>query len=333
MTMKAILFEHGGPAAVLSYEEIEVPKPIEGEALIEVHACGINRIDLDLRSEIDDEMPMPHILGSDIAGVVRAYGPSAKGPAVGSRVLVSPAIPIEGSKRCKIIGYQTQGGYAQFAAVPAANLLPLPADLTFVGAATLPLSGMTAHHALFDHGGLRGGERVLVTGGTSGVGVLAVQMALAAGCQVTSTAGASDRLTWLSDLGVHKVVNHAEDNLGAQIQEYGPYDVIFDHIGGDVLGGIIPSVAEGGRIVAIGYTRGDQVTFSLFDLFRGQISISGSYMGDLANLECVLRMVENGRVKPVVERVLSLGDAMEAHKILESRQFIGKIVLDTTGVS
>ena len=224
MTMKAVVFERGGPADILSYEDMETPKPNDGEALIEVYACGINRIDLDLRSEIDDEMPMPHILGSDISGIVVSYGSGVTGLNLGSRVLVSPAIPVQGTNRCKIIGYQTQGGYAQFAVVPAANLIPIPDNMAFTDAATLPLSGMTAHHALFDHGRLRGGERVLVTGGTSGVGVIAVQMALAAGCHVTTTAGSPERVAWLKDVGAHHVENHSNEDLQSRIAEHGPPD-------------------------------------------------------------------------------------------------------------
>ena len=276
-------------------------------------------------------MPMPHILGSDISGIVVSYGSGVTGLNLGSRVLVSPAIPVQGTNRCKIIGYQTQGGYAQFAVVPAANLIPIPDNMAFTDAATLPLSGMTAHHALFDHGRLRGGERVLVTGGTSGVGVIAVQMALAAGCHVTTTAGSPERVAWLKDVGAHHVENHSNEDLQSRIAEHGPYDVIFDHIGGDLLAQCIPAIAEAGRIVAIGSTLGDQVRLSLFDLFRAQASLAGSYMGDMENLKSVLRMVAGGRVKPVVEKVLPLADAKEAHKILESRQFIGKIILDVKG--
>jgi NADPH:quinone reductase-like Zn-dependent oxidoreductase len=190
---------------------------------------------------------------------------------------------------------------------------------------------MTAHHALFDHGRLRGGDRVLITGGTGGVGSLAVQMALAAGCRVTSSAGSADRVAWLHKLGAHHVVSHSDSNFGARIAEYGPYDVIFDHIGGEILNASIPVIAERGRIIAIGYTLSDKVTFSLFDLFRSQASIAGSYMGNLANLQSVLRMVATGRIRPVVDEVVPLSKARHAHELLESRKVIGKIVLSVGG--
>lgn len=327
MSMKAVVFQQGGTADVLSHTDVQRPVPGAHEALIEVHACGINRIDLDLRAEIDEEMPMPHVLGADIAGVVVEYGDGAADPAVGSRVVVSPAIPVAGTNRCRIIGYQTQGGYAEYAVVPAANLVPLPDSLSFQDAAALPLSGMTAHHALFDHGRLRAGDRVLITGGTGGVGNLAVQMALAAGCQVVSTAGSADHIAWLKDLGVPLVVDHSTDNFGDEVVAHGPYDVIFDHIGGTVLASCIPAVAEDGRIVAIGYTAGDKVTFSLFELFRSQASISGSYMGDMANLKAVFQMAASGRIRPIIGKVFPLQQTAAAHRLLESRKFIGKIVL------
>jgi NADPH:quinone reductase-like Zn-dependent oxidoreductase len=325
--MKAIIFDHAGPPDVLSLAE--VPKPIvgTGQALVKVQACGVNRIDLDLRSAIDDEMPMPHILGCDIAGTVVQYGDAAAGPPIGSPVVVSPAIPVEGSDRCRIIGYQTQGGYAEYAAVPASNLLSLPKSLSYKDAAALLLPGMTAHHALFDHARLRAGDRILITGGTGGVGSLAVQMALASGCLVTSTAGSADRVGWLRDQGVQSAINHSDADFAAHLAEVGPYDVIFDHIGGDVLKACIPFVAEHGHIVAIGSTLTDKVTFSLFDLFRSQASISGSYMGNLGNLQSILRMVAHGSLHPVVHKVLPLSAAREAHEMLESRQVIGKIVL------
>ena len=162
MTMKAVVFEQGGAPDVLSFTDVQRPTVGPGEALVAVRACGVNRIDLDLRSAIDNEMPMPHILGSDIAGIVLEYGTGARGPKAGSRIVVSPAIPVQGSDRCRIIGYQTQGGYAQYVVVPASNLLALPDSLSFTDAAALPLAGMTAHHALFDHGRLKGGDRVLI---------------------------------------------------------------------------------------------------------------------------------------------------------------------------
>ena len=198
--MKAIVFERIGGPEVLKLSSVPTPRPGSEEVLIRVKACALNRLDYNLRTEVDDTMPMPHILGSDVAGDIHVVGEAVVGWKVGDPVLVSPSISCGQCNWCrsgqdslcpsfKILGYQTQGGYAEYVVVPATNLLHKPVSLSYVEAASVPLVFTTTFHQLYTRGGIKAGDTVLVMGASSGIGSAAIQLCKVAGARVITTTG------------------------------------------------------------------------------------------------------------------------------------------------
>ena len=327
--MKAIAFKHVGGPEVLELLEVPKPSPGRGEVTIAVRACALNLLDYYLRIEADPEMPMPHILGSDISGDIDAVGDGVTEWHVGDAVVVSAAIEVAGG-RPKIIGYQTQGGYAEFTAVPARNLARKPASLSYEEASSMPLVFATAYHQMFTRGGVRCGDVVLVMGGSGGVGSAAIQICRAAGAYVIATVGDDAKREAVLALGADRVVNHSGPQWTAEVLEMTMgrgVTLVCEHLGGGYVARCIEVLAHGGRLVTIGNTVGNEVQLNLSEVFRKEVSILGSYMGSHEEFVAALALVEMGRVRPIVNRVFKLEEAQEAHRYLESRKHVGKIIL------
>jgi NADPH:quinone reductase-like Zn-dependent oxidoreductase len=296
---------------------------------VRVRACALNLLDYYLRIEEDPEMPMPHILGSDIAGEIDSVGEGVEGWKAGEPVLVSSAIEVEGG-RPQIVGYQTQGGYAEFAAVPARNLLRKPDRLSFEEAASMPLVYATAYHQMFTRGGVQCGQVVLVMGGSGGIGSAAVQLCRAAGAYVVTTVGSEAKRQQAQEIGADAVVIHGSPDWPAQVMAATGgrgVNLVCEHLGGDYLAKCLEILAHRGKIVTIGSTAGSELKLNINELFRKEATLAGSYMGTRAELAEALKLAEWGRVRPVVGKVFPLDQAQEAHRYLESRQHFGKIVL------
>lgn len=329
-TMKAIVYDTVGGPEVLKLKDVPIPEPKSDEVLIKVKACALNRLDYYLRIEEDDEMPMPHIMGSDISGVIEEIREPSTTWQVGDEVIVAPSIETSGSSRVRIVGYQTQGGYAQYVTVPVRNLIPKPKNLTFEEAASIPLVNVTAYHLLFTRGKLRPGEVVLVMGANSGIGSAAIQLCRAMGAYVISTARGDKKITRAREIGADEVIDLDNGDWTGEVlrlTENRGVDLVCEHFGGDYIKKCLEVVAPYGRIVTIGSTVGDELNINISDLYRRQISILGSYMGDKQELSEVMKWFEWGRVRPVIARVFQLEEAAKAHMLLESRDFFGKIVL------
>jgi len=340
-TMKAVVYKKVGGPEVLELVDVECPKPICDEVVIRVKACGLNLLDYYLRIEDDPDVPMPHILGSDIAGEVVELGEGVRDWEEGDEVIVSPTISCGHCKYCRngmdsmcdsrgIIGYQTQGGYAEYAVVPARNLIKKPKSVTFLEASTLPLVAVTAYRMVFHQGHLHAGETVLVMGGSSGIGSLAIQLCKVAGAKVITTVGFDWKIQKAKEIGADEVINHSESDWFEQIQALTGgkgVNLILEHIGGEFLQKGIELLSQGGRLVTIGSTLGSEIKIDNFQLYRKQASIIGSYMGSISDLVEVTNLVEMGRVKPVVDKVFTLENVREAHERLQARKHFGKIVL------
>lgn len=327
--MKAVAFEKVGGPEVLQLRETEKPVPQAGEVVVRVKACALNLLDYYLRIEEDPEMPMPHIMGSDISGTVDTLGPGVAGWKSGDEVLVAAAIERPGD-RPQIIGYQTQGGYAEFACVPARNLIPKPSRLSFEEAASMPLVFATAYHQLIANGELRPGESALVMGGSGGIGTAAIQLCRAVGAFVIATVGSDEKKQAVKDLGADLVVNHNSPDWEKEVLRLTGgrgVDVVCEHMGGAYTAQCVAVAAHGGRVVTIGSTTGSELKLNLNDVFRREISVRGSYMGSTEELRIAVRLAEWGRVQPTIARIFPLEQAREAHLFLESRKHIGKIVL------
>lgn len=340
--MKAVVFhEHGGPDR-LRVEEMTIPTPGPGEVLVRVRACALNHLDIwILRGIPAYKIPLPHISGSDVAGVVDAVGAGVQGITVGERVFISPGLSCWRCEQCLagrdnlcpsfgILGAKVHGGYAEFVAVPAQNVLPIPGTLSFEQAAAFPLVSVTAWHMLFALADLRAGEDVLVMGAGSGVGSVAIQMAKLAGARVITTVGTEDKIPKATMLGADDVVNHARDNVIERVKAFTAgrgVDVVIEHIGPQVWDFCLHSLAKGGRLVTCGATTGGEVKMDIRFLFSRQLTVKGSYVGTRAELVKAARLIGQGKLRPVIDRVYPLAEARAAQEQMISRSIFGKIVL------
>jgi NADPH:quinone reductase-like Zn-dependent oxidoreductase len=279
--------------------------------------------------------------GSDVAGEIVALGDGVTNFKVGDKVIVNPNLTCGECEWCRmgedsmcqsfgIFGAKCWGGYAEYAKVPARNLIPMPENLTFEQAAAFPLTFLTAWHMLITRAGLKPGERVLVVAAGSGVGVAAVQIAKLAGAFVIATAGTDEKCEKAKALGADAVINHSRENIAEKVRELTDgrgVDVVFEHVGPAVFEQCLRSLAKGGRLVTCGATTGPTASFDIRFLFSRQLSIIGSMMGRTSELLTIVRLVGEGKLKPVIDRIFPLAEAAKAHEVLESRNFFGKLVL------
>jgi len=344
-TMQAVRFhEHGGPE-VLRYEEAPVPELGARDALVRVKGCALNRLDVWTRRGMPGvKIPLPHILGCDVAGEVAAVGSAVEHVAVGMQCLVHPGIPggpsverLRGDDNVapdfRVLGYTLDGGYAQYVRVPSDNVFPKPENLSFEEAAAAPLTFLTAWHMLGRRrADLRAGESVLVIGGNSGVGVAAIQVAKAKGARVIATVGNAEKAGWAREIGadevidhyarageIHKAVYELTDGLGV--------DVVVEHVGPAVFSQCLKALKRGGRLVTCGVTSGPSVEIDLRTVFAKHLTIYGSYMGSMSETLELLPLLADGRLRPVVDKVFPLAQAGDAHRRMEESAHFGKIVL------
>jgi NADPH:quinone reductase-like Zn-dependent oxidoreductase len=338
--MKAIIFEqHGGPE-VLKPAEVPDPQIKANEVLIEVRACALNHLDVWVRNGMPGiKIPLPHILGNDIAGVVREVGDLVTWAQPGDEVMVQPGISCGHCAEClaghdnmcdeyDIIGYRRDGGYAELVAVPGVNLIPKPGKLSWAEAAALPLVTLTAWHMLVTRANLRPGEDVLVHAAGSGVGSVGIQIAKLCGARVIATAGSDEKLTKARELGADETINYSGADWPKQVKSLTRgVDVVFEHTGAATWPGSILSLKKGGRLVTCGATSGFDARTDLRHVFYRHLTILGSMMGSKADLLAAMKFIESGQIRAVVDRVLPLEEARQAHELMEDRAQFGKLVL------
>ena len=342
MTMNAIVLrEHGGPE-VLRLEQVPRPDPGPGEVRVRIMAVALNHLDLWVRKGGPAfRLEYPHRLGSDVAGIVDAVGPGVTDVAIGGRTLVQPGVSCMRCAAClgghdnlcrfyKILGENTQGGYAEYLVVPVANLAPYPERLDFAHAAASILTMLTAWQMVVHKARVQPGDVVLVQGAGSGVGVAAIQIARLHGARVIATAGSDAKAARAKELGAEVVVNYATEDFVAAARAMTAkrgVDAVIEHVGGDVFAKSIKAVRNGGRIVTCGATAGFHPEIDLRHIFFRQVEVLGSTMGSKADLLAVLGHVAAGRLEPIVHAVLPLAQAADAHRMLEERAAFGKVVL------
>ncbi len=333
----AVFHENGGPE-VISVEKMASPLPGPGEVGIRVEASALNHLDLWVRRGLPFEIPMPHIGGSDIAGTVDRTGPGADQSWLGKRVVVDPSLSYQwyelgrlapaATEPFTLIGEHTQGGFADFAVVPAANLLEIPDGVESETAAAAALAGVTAWRGLMSRGRLRAGERVLITGASGGVSTMAIQFAKNAGAEVFAVTS-PEYVERVLELGA----DHAFDRTGAWspvlYQKTGKrgVDLCLDSVGEAVWDDLVRSLAVGGRLVSFGATTGASGSVDIRLLFWRQLSILGSTMGTPAEFRAAMHQVFTGAATPPVHEVLPVAQARRAHELLEAGRVFGKIVL------
>ena len=340
--MKAVIFnQHGGPE-VLQYADAPDPTIKANEVLVEVKACALNHLDVWARSGLPGvKIPLPHILGNDTAGVVRAVGELVSWVQTGDEVMLQPGVSCGHCLEClsgrdnlcrdyDILGYRRHGGYAQLIAAPGINVIPKPKNLTWEEAAALPLVTVTAWHMLVTRANVQPGEDVLVHAAGSGVGSIGIQVAKLRGARVIATASTEEKLTKAKELGADEVVNYTSDDWPKEVKRLTNkrgVDVVFEHPGAATWPGSLASLKSNGRLVTCGATSGFAAQTDLRQIFYRHLTILGSFMGSKAELLEAMKFIESGKIRAVVDQTLPLAEARRAHELMEDRAQFGKLVL------
>ncbi len=340
--MRALAFyEHGG---IDKLQIVDLPRPAIGpdDVLINVKAVALNHLDLWVREGLPNlKLAMPHIPGSDMAGVIAEVGANVSGLKVGQHVAVNPGVSCGHCEFCLageqslcpdfgILGEHSTGGAAEFARVPAVNLLPIPDDFPFQVAAAAPLVYLTAWRALISRARLREGEDVLVLGAGGGVSTAAIQIAKHAGARVFVTSSSDEKLKKAKEIGADFGYNYNtqewDRQLYAATNKRG-VDVVFESVGAATWIKSIRSLKRGGRMVVIGATSGPNPQEEIRYIFWKQIEIIGSTMSNQSEFRDVMKLVLRGELKPVIDSILPLERAQEAHARLAGGGQFGKIVM------
>src|SRR6185369_14682244 len=340
--MKASIFrQHGGPE-VLEYTDVPEPRIPANEVLVEVKACALNHLDIFVRNGLPGiDIPLPHILGCDVSGVVREVGELVSWVKPRDEVMVQPGVSCGHCEAClsgrdnlcreyDIIGYRRNGGYAELVTVPGVNIIPKPAALSWEEAAALPLVTITAWHMLVTRANVQPGETVLVHAAGSGVGSVAIQIAKLRSARVITTASTDEKLAHARELGADETVNYNRDDWPKEVRRLTGrkgVDVVVEHTGAATWPGSISSLKHNGRVVTCGATSGFDARTDLRQVFYRHLNVLGSFMGSKAELLEAMKFVEVGKIRAVVDRVLPLSEARQAHELFENRAQFGKVVL------
>jgi len=341
-TEGVVLHRHGGPE-VLVREAFDIDEPGPRQVRVRVRAVALNHLDLWGRRGLPNvKYVYPHRLGADIVGEIEAIGPGAIGCAVGQKVVVSPGISCGVCAAClsgrdnfcpryRIFGENTQGGYARHVNVPDANVLPFPEPLSFAEAAAIPLVFLTAWQMVVTHGAVAPGDTVLVQAAGSGVSSAAIQIAKLHGARVFATAGGEEKVARAKALGADEAFDYTQKDFVAEckrLTDKRGVDVVVEHVGGEVFAKSVLAARWGGKVVTCGATAGFAPAIDLRQIFFRQVQVIGSTMGSKGTMHRVLSLVAERRLRPVIDRVMPLWEAAEAHRILEERRAFGKVVLE-----
>jgi len=328
--MRAVEISKPGPPEVLTAVERPDPMPAAGEVRIRVAAAGVNRPDvLQRRGAYPPPPGASDLPGLEVAGEIDMLGSGVSEWHVGDRV-------------CALLA---GGGYATVCTAPAVQCLPIPRGMDFVAAAAMPEAFFTVWTNVFDRGKLRAGESALFHGGSSGIGTTAIQLAVARGSRVFATAGSDEKCRACEQLGAERAINYRTDDFVDVVKQLTGgrgVDLILDIVGGDYIARDLAALAVEGRLVVIGFMGGDTATIDFRRVLGRRLTITGSTLRPRSTVEkgeiaTALRwevwpLVEQGVVKPIVYRTFPLDDAAAAHRLMESSEHVGKIVLTTDAV-
>lgn len=340
--MKCVYFSQHGDEEVLTYGDLPTPEAGPGQVLVAIKACALNHLDLWVRRGIPSlKLPLPHILGSDISGVVAQTGAGVTHVHAGDEVIISPGVSCGHCTACLsgrdnycfqygVIGEHCRGGYAQYIAVSAINIIPKPAALSFPEAAAFPLTFLTAWHMLVAKCRVQPGDWVLVLAAGSGVGVAAIQIAKLHGARVIAAASSAAKLAKAQALGADFLINYEQQNFreaARQLTNRRGVDIVFEHVGEKTWDDSIKALAPGGRVVTCGATTGYRALTDLRYLFSRNLTLFGSMMGSHGEMRHLTELFAAGALRPVIDRVLPLHEAAQGHRLLARREQFGKIVL------
>ncbi len=344
--MKAVVFHEFGGLDVLQLEDVADPRPGPGEVLIEIAACALNHLDVDIREGVSRfPIELPFVLGVEVVGRIAELGEGVEGWQVGERVMPHLMGTCGECRFCRsgreslctnasFIGMTTSGGYAEKLACPVKHLIRVPEELTDEAAAALQIAFGTAWHMLFTRGRLRPGETVMINSVGSGIGSAAVQLAHFAGATVIGNASSDEKLARAAELGMDHGINHATQDVVAEVMRLTGdrgVDLVYEHVGGELFQNGLDSLGKDGRLVICGGHSGEVVPFDIIPFFRGQKSVIGSFTYERAEVEICLRLAQEGRIVPLVHEAFPLAEAREAMAMMERREHFGKIVLTMSG--
>lgn len=337
--MKAVLLTKIGIANNLLYKSIDIPRAAENEALIKVSYCGINHLDLLIKEgKRPGPKVFPHILGSEIVGIVKSLGNNKTQFKIGDTVTVYPWLFCGKCHQCTTgnenicdnsgtVGRTSWGGYAQYVVVLVQNLVKIPQDLSLEKVCAVTLTGTTAVH-LIDRAKIKDNSSVLVTGATGGVGTVVIQLLKHKKCTIFSTTSHDNKKNQLTKLGVDHIVS--TENLISEVKQVNPFGVeyVIDLMGASVWSNAIEVLAKNGTLVFCATTLDEFGTVNIGSAFSRQINILGSYGGTIKDLKKVLKLLEKRTIQPVIDSVYLLSKTSEALDKLNKQKVFGKILLE-----
>ena len=340
--MQAVQFSEHGDTDVIEYGEFPDPEPADDEVLVDVKAAALNHLDVWTRRGLPGiDLEMPHIPGSDAAGIVTEVGADVDRFEEGDHVAVSAGVSCGSCEFCRdgeptmcvdfhILGEHVRGVHAEQAAVPADNLVPVPDHVDWEVAGSASLVFQTAWRMLVTRADLQPGEKVLVLGASGGVGHAALQIAKYVGAEVYATASSEEKLDYAEELGADEVINYEQEDFDDAIRDITGYrgvDVVVDHIGAATWDKSLASLAKGGRIVTCGATTGPNPETDVNRIFWNQLEVIGSTMGTPGEVDDVLELVWEGEFEPRIRDTLPMSETARAHEMLQEREGFGKVVV------
>jgi len=336
-----IIPRHGGAEVLALVQDFPEPSPTSREAVVRVAATSVNQMDLLVRNGYPNRaIPLPHVPGGDVVGTVESVGEAVRSVEVGDRVLVYPLLSCGECMLCRTgrpnlcsnwqtVGIHHHGGYAEKVAVPAENLIRLPAGVEFEAAATLPVAGLTAYHALSTVARLEPGELAVVWGAAGGLGSMAVQLVKQLGARVVAVTSSTERRAVLEKLGADAVVDRLKGPVSEQIRKLTPEgaDLVFDTIGGATYAESLSMLRNGGRLVSCGILGGREAALNVHMVYYHHLTVLGVFLGTMNDMTAMIELLAKGSIVPLIDRVLPLEQAAEGQRMLETGRHVGKIVL------
>jgi len=332
--MKAlVLRKHGGLEDLEVVSDYPVPRAIEGYVVIRVHASSFNYHDVfTVKGMPGIKVPLPVIIGLDMAGEISEVGPGVAKWKAGDRVLINPV-----NKRKGLMGEMLDGGMAEYCLVAADQLVAMPSGVSFEDAASLPVAYGTAHRMLITHNTVKKGDRVIVLGASGGVGTGCVILAKLLGAEVIACASSEDKMRRLKELGASEVVDYTKVDWSKwAVEKYGKpqrrsyeggVDVVVNFTGGDTWVPSLRCLKRGGKLLVCGATAGHDPKEDLRYVWSFEIEIKGSNSFYDENLSALMEMIQQGKIKPVIDKVLPLEQAREGLRLIQDREIFGKVVV------
>jgi NADPH:quinone reductase-like Zn-dependent oxidoreductase len=340
--MKAAYFrEHGGLDRI-EYGDLPDPVPGPGQVRVRVRAGALNHLDIFVRNGIPGiPVALPHVMGSDGAGVVESVGPGVTRVKPGDEVVLNPGVNCGDCEFClkgehslcvtfQLLGEHVAGTFAEYVVAPAVNAYPRPASLTWEESAAFPLTFLTAWRMLVTKARVKPGESLLIIGVGGGVAVAALQIGKLLGLTVFVTSGSGEKLALAKGLGADAGIDHSASDFAREVRKLTGkrgVDVVLDSVGKATWRQSIAAAARGGRLLTCGATTGPDPQTDLGRIFWNQLTVYGSTMGTHAEFAEMLRIFRDGKVRPVVDAVFPLSQAREAERHLEEKRQFGKVVL------